>query len=429
MPRGRAEGGGPARDFDPDEAARRLERGAGELSSQGLARLNERLSWYRSMPAELRSWVGVILQSAIVAFAAWYRDPRRHKAVSAEVFGAAPPELIRAIRLERVVQMTRVALDAVEESLEDVVGPQAAPDVHEAMLRYSREVAFAAATVYARAAEDRGAWDARLEALVVDSVLRNEIDEAVLSQAAALRWPGRGALTVVVGAAPRPQDPETVVDEIRTAARAAGHSALVGVHGERLVVLLDQVGDPVAAARSVADTFGPGPVVVGPAAQTLGSTGASARRALAGLRAAPGWADAPRPVATDALLPERALAGDGHARRTLVTDVFGPLADDRGALMDTVEAYLSTGSSIEATSRRLLVHPNTVRYRLRRVHELTGWSPSDPRGLFVLRVALTLGRLVEPERVGGTAGGPGGVVGVLQEPGEELRSRRSPRTG
>lgn len=421
----RREGADPTR----VEAARRLERGAGELSTRGLARLNERLSWYRAMPAELRSWVGVILQSAIVAFAAWYRDPRRHKAVSAEVFGAAPPELIRAIRLERVVQMTRVALDAVEESLADVVGAQAAPDVREAMLRYSREVAFAAATVYAQAAEDRGAWDARLEALLVDSVLRNEVDEAVLSQAAALRWPGAGGVAVVVGAAPRHREPETVVDEIRTAARAAGHTALVGVHGDRLVVLLDQVLDPVVAAGAVVHAFAPGPVVVGPAAGTLGSAGASARLALAGLRAAPGWADAPRPVAAEELLPERVLAGDGHARRALLVEVFEPLADDRGALLSTVEAYLGTGSSIEATARRLLVHPNTVRYRLRRVHDLTGWSPTDPRGSFVLRVALTLGRLVDPERAGEAAGEPPGVGGVLQQRWGELRSGRPPRTG
>ena len=51
--------------------------------------------------------------------------------------------------------------------------------MHAAVLRYAREVAFATAEVYARAAEVRGAWDARLEALVVDSVLRAETDEAV----------------------------------------------------------------------------------------------------------------------------------------------------------------------------------------------------------------------------------------------------------
>ena len=70
------------------------------------------------------------------------------------------------------------------------------------MLRYGREVAFATAEVYARAAEVRGAWDARLEALVVDAVLRAETDEAVLSRASALGWGDRGDVAVVLGAVP-----------------------------------------------------------------------------------------------------------------------------------------------------------------------------------------------------------------------------------
>lgn len=397
MPRRRL-GWGSSAEPDPADTAREIERHAGELATRALHRVEQRLAWYRTMPAELRSWVGVILQSAIASFAAWYAEPTRHKAVSAEVFGSAPPELTRAISLEHVVQMARLAIEAVEQSLDDVVGPAAAPQVREAMLRYSREVAFAAATVYARAAEERGAWDARLEALVVDAVLRDETDESVRSQAAALRWPRPGGIAVVVGTVPADADPELVVDGVRTGARAHGHSAMVGVHGDRLVVLLDNVADPVVAAAAVVEQFGPQAVVVGPRASTLSDAAGSARTALAGMRAAPGWPDAPRPVPAAALLPERVLCGDPAARASVVDEVYVPLADDRGPLIDTVEAYLSSGCSIEAASRRLLVHPNTVRYRLRRAHDLSGWSPTEPRGQFVLRVALTLGRLSGPAR-------------------------------
>jgi DNA-binding PucR family transcriptional regulator len=41
----------------------------------------------------------------------------------------------------------------------------------------------------------------------------------------------------------------------------------------------------------------------------------------------------------------------------------------------------------------LFVHPNTVRYRLRRVTEITGFSPTDPRHALALRLGLALGRL------------------------------------
>ena len=92
------------------------------------------------------------------------------------------------------------------------------------------------------------------------------------------------------------------------------------------------------------------------------------------------------------LLPERALAGDGHARRYVVDEIYLPLLDARGTLIETISAYFQHGSSIEATGRALFVHPNTVRYRLRQVAELTGFSASDPRDAFTLEIALVLGR-------------------------------------
>jgi DNA-binding PucR family transcriptional regulator len=117
---------------------------------------------------------------------------------------------------------------------------------------------------------------------------------------------------------------------------------------------------------------------------------------VAGLRAAVAWPDAPRPVAADALLPERALAGDGHARRTLVAALYEPIADTGPVLIDTLAAYLESGSSVEAAARLLFVHPNTVRYRLRRIVDLSGLTPTDPRDAYTLRLALTLGRLFPP---------------------------------
>ena len=100
--------------------------------------------------------------------------------------------------------------------------------MHAAVLRYAREVAFATAEVYARAAEVRGAWDARLEALVVDAVLRSEADETLLSRASALGWAGRGDVAVVLGARPGASARETdIFDEVRRAARGRRHGRAV----------------------------------------------------------------------------------------------------------------------------------------------------------------------------------------------------------
>ena len=60
----------------PAEATvRRLERATGSLATAALARMDERLAWFRAMPADERSWVGLIIQAGIAAFVAWYRSP------------------------------------------------------------------------------------------------------------------------------------------------------------------------------------------------------------------------------------------------------------------------------------------------------------------------------------------------------------------
>jgi DNA-binding PucR family transcriptional regulator len=161
--------------------------------------------------------------------------------------------------------------------------------------------------------------------------------------------------------------------------------------------VLGGVENPDKAGATVAEHFGDGPVVVGPLVRDLVHASISARAAIAGLRAAPGWPDAPRPVTSDDLLPERALAGDGHARRQLVTEVYSPLLGAGSSILDTVATFLDQGGSIEATSRAMFIHANTVRYRLRRAGEVTGLSPTDPRHAYTYRLALTLGRLSAPE--------------------------------
>ena len=50
---------------------------------------------------------------------------------------------------------------------------------------------------------------------------------------------------------------------------------------------------------------------------------------------------------------------------------------------------------MEGTARALIVHPNTVRYRLRSITQLTGLDLSNPHDGFTARVALALGRAAD----------------------------------
>ena len=169
----------------------RLKNTVGDVGQAALTRMERDLPWFRQLSAEDRSWIGLIVQAGVNSFISWYREPGGAAAITADVFGTAPQALTRVVTLQQTVEMVRMSFEVVEQQMEAVVDDEDVAGVREAFNRYAREVAFSAAEVYARAAEMRGAWDARLEALVVDSVLRGEADEAVRSRAAVPPTPTR----------------------------------------------------------------------------------------------------------------------------------------------------------------------------------------------------------------------------------------------
>jgi PucR-like helix-turn-helix protein/diguanylate cyclase with GGDEF domain len=377
-----------------EETVQRLERAMGSLGTAAMTSMDKRLAWFRAMSAEHRSWIGLVAQAGIAAFVEWLKHPERNRpAVAGEVFGTAPRELARAISLQQTVEMVRITIGVVEAQVDELAAPGGEAELREAVLRYTREIAFAAAVVYARTAEARGAWDARLEALVVDSLVRGDVGDDLHSWAAALNWSST-PVAVIAGLVDAGGESENVIDDLRGSARRMRLDMLAGVQGGRLVVVLGGAEDMLSAAAKLIGRFAPGPVVVGPAVSDLNAAAYSAAAALAGLRAAPAWPDAPRPVHASDLLPERALDGDQAARAELIAEVYEPLLSGGTPLIDTVTTYLEQGFSLEATARLLFVHPNTVRYRLRRVAELTGLSPSQGRDGFTLWVAIVVGRLV-----------------------------------
>ena len=366
---------------------------AGELATQTITRLEETLPWYGDMPPGRRSAVGLVAQAGITSFISWFEDPESTPWIAADIFAAAPRELLRSVSLQQTLQLIRVTVEVTEER---VRGRD--DTLREAILLYSREVAFASADVYARAAEARGLWDARLEALVVDSILTGEADEELPSRIAALGWHGHGEVSVIVGTTA----PQFDVDLVRRAARKLSVDVLVGVQGSRLVLVVGRASAPGSGAEELsfgeiatrlADSFGPGHVVVGPAAAALVDAGQSARAALAGFAVARGWRGAPRPVDADDLLPERSLAGDLLAKQTLIDRIYRPLQAHSTDLVATLWSYLDNGRSLEATARELFVHPNTVRYRLKRVSEVIGWDATGPREALILQTALILGSI------------------------------------
>lgn len=365
----------------------RVSRAASRLSGLAVQAMDE-LPWFRALPAAQRSYVGLVVQSALVVFAEWVHHPEAPVPVGPEVFAAAPRELARAVSLKQTVQLIRIAVDIVEREVPALAAPGDAERLHEAVLRYSREVAFAAADVYAAAAEARGAWDARVEAGIVEALVRGHAGELTLSRAASLGW-GRTEWVLCLAT---PANDEVDPAALRAAARHSGLSLLTGEATGSLVLVCGGTGPSDLALRQLVQSLPDRAVVVGPTVADLPAAAAALQETLGALAAVRAWPDAPRPVRSSDLLAERVALGEAQAREQLVEEVYKPLAAAGGDLLATAAAYLEGGGSVEGTGRTMFLHPNTVRYRLRKLNDLLGYDLTTPRDALVVRLALVVGR-------------------------------------
>jgi DNA-binding PucR family transcriptional regulator len=390
----------------PDSLLRRIKQYSGRLATQAVLAMQERLPFFGDLEASQRASVQLVVQAAVVNFAEWMRNPSSDVGYTAQAFELVPQELTRKIALAQTVDMVRVTMEFFEE----VVPLLARSDeqltaLTVGILRYSRDLAFAAAAVYADAAEARGSWDSRMEASVVDAVVRGDAGPELLSRAAALNWDTTATATVLVGTPPQGRE-ELASEDIRDVALRHDRAALADVHGTWLIAIISgQLSPTDKFFNDLLAAFSDEPVVIGPTAPMLSAAHHSASESISGMNAVLGWSGAPRPVLARELLPERALLGDTSAITALHTEIMRPLADAGPALTETLDAYLDSGGAIEACARKLFVHPNTVRYRLKRIADFTGRDPTVPRDAYILRVAATVGRLGYPALPQTTANG------------------------
>ena len=381
----------------PESTLRRLKGRSGRLATEAVQAMEKRLPFFADLEASQRASVQLVVQAAVVNFAEWVRNPASQVGYTAQAFELVPQDLTRKIALAQTVDMVRVTMEFFEEVVPLVArNEEQLTALTVGILRYSRDLAFAAASAYADAAEARGSWDSRMEASVVDAVVRGDTGPELLSRAAALNWDTTSPATVVVGTPP-PGREEHAGEDVRAIAQRHDRAALADVHGTWLIAIISGPLSPTDRFfNDLIRAFSEDPVVIGPTAPMLTAAYLSASEAISGMNAVAGWTGAPRPVAARELLPERALLGDTSAVAALYNEITRPLADAGPALSETLDAYLDSGGAIEACARKLFVHPNTVRYRLKRITDFTGRDPTVPRDAYVLRVARTVGRLGYP---------------------------------
>ncbi|GHH59367.1 hypothetical protein GCM10018781_02440 [Kitasatospora indigofera] len=98
-----------------------------------------------------------------------------------------------------------------------------------------------------------------------------------------------------------------------------------------------------------------------------------------------------------AVLVAAAPAEAAHLARTGLSAILALPAQERERLLETLEQWFAAAGSAVETGRRLYVHANTVRYRLRRIESATGRSLQDPQAVLEIGAALQAFRLLPPE--------------------------------
>jgi GAF domain-containing protein/sugar diacid utilization regulator len=239
--------------------------------------------------------------------------------------------------------------------------------------------------------------------------------QAVLERAATIGHDLSRPHVVVVLAVDGPPSPAARLPELARTALASGPGPLAAPYEGLLVLLLPAEPDPGHALRRIlaqaSRAVGPRSavtVVAGPVARDLADYAAAFRvaRGAAALRRAnsPGGFVDVRKLGLSALLLE---TGAPDALRRFAATVLRRVEahEERhgGDLLRTLQAWLAAGCSTAVTAEALVVHRNTVSYRLGRIEQLIRRSLRDNGVRLELQLALMIRDIVrvdprEPRR-------------------------------
>jgi hypothetical protein len=245
---------------------------------------------------------------------------------------------------------------------------------------------------------ERAHSDAQTRSAMLDVLLRGESGDGtrLWESAATLRLPREGTFVVVAARPPRPG--VEAIPGIERALRTRGLQSTWRVEVDAhlgVVVLTARAGVDVLCGhlRDLAE----GPVGISEPYPNLERSPAALRQAR--LACAAAGPDGREPVRFEQAPVPILLASAPDAAGAVARSILGPVLAlppaERDVLLGTLQAWFAEHGATSAAATRLFVHRNTVRYRLRRLEELTGRSLIDPGGIADLHLAL------EAARVGG----------------------------
>ncbi|MGF6883116.1 hypothetical protein ABIA39_002057 [Nocardia sp. GAS34] len=349
------------------------------------------------LPGELRASVEHSLQLAVAAIddrlgrGIDLEDARRTAARCARE-GAPLPEVLKVYRAA-FVALWRAILD--RERSRSVQTCEKLLAAATTILQFADRHADAMTEAYREAgAGVRISPQRRRSALLEALLTGHPTPEAGPWEAAALLGFPRGAHHVVV-VADTPRVAEESLPDVEEKLAAAGIVSawrLTPAQQLGLVALRDDAVDTVV--RVVTSTTG-ARAGISPLFDNLSETPRALLLAQAALQTIPAREPGVH-VFSSSPLAALVVCAPGEGLR-LASRVLGPVlalpAEDRAMLIETLWVYLSNLGSAENAAQLLYCHANTVRYRLRRLQDLTGRHLSDPCDAAELMAAVYALRL------------------------------------
>jgi sugar diacid utilization regulator len=289
-----------------------------------------------------------------------------------------------------------------------LVDPDAtAGEVDEVALEYGATV-LALEVAHLRALAE---IELRLRRDLVEALLTGTGDERILERAGALGYDLERPHRTVVVEGGNPHHPDLALfDAVRRAARDEGVGTLLADRTSCVVVLSDADQDWSSFRQRILEELGGGSCRIGvgascPSPADLPNSYRQAQLALKIQRssAAPGQVSVFEDLGVYRVLAE---VPDTAALEGFIRQWLGPLLDydaSRGSdLVATLSAYLECGGSYDTTATALSLHRSTLRYRLRRLREVSGLDLGDPDIRFNLQLATRAWRTAQALREEGS---------------------------